>query len=212
MHTFFIWLLLINIMKLFINEFCSYVSLRFLPQGLVTMSKRTFSAMLFSRSRYILKNWPTPGCHFSQITLMESIKSVWLKEKSAVKFQHYFQQNSLKGAKFPLQMVNFSCFSTSCLIFFYNDRILGQAGRKIGESVGSISRGPTPGKIHQQRRLCIARRKILRLLSQLRPRIRPLEYVLSWTLRLVLSEVGFLEEIQTEVLRVFLLAIHRHLY
>jgi hypothetical protein len=29
--------------------------------------------------------------------------------------------------------------------FFYNDRILGQAGRKIGESVGSISRGPTPG-------------------------------------------------------------------
>jgi hypothetical protein len=28
--------------------------------------------------------------------------------------------------------------------FFYNDRILGQAGRKIGESVGSISRGPTP--------------------------------------------------------------------
>ena len=86
MHTFFIWQLLINIMKLFINEFCSYVSLRFLPQGLVTMSKRTYSAMLFSRSRYILKNWPTPGCHFSQITLMESIKSVWLKEKSAVKF------------------------------------------------------------------------------------------------------------------------------
>jgi hypothetical protein len=30
------------------------------------------------------------------------------------------------------------------LNFFYNDRILGQAGRKIGESVGSISRGPTP--------------------------------------------------------------------
>jgi hypothetical protein len=28
--------------------------------------------------------------------------------------------------------------------FFYNDRILGQASRKIGESVGSISRGPTP--------------------------------------------------------------------
>jgi hypothetical protein len=28
--------------------------------------------------------------------------------------------------------------------FFYNDQILGQAGRKIGESVGSISRGPTP--------------------------------------------------------------------
>jgi hypothetical protein len=31
------------------------------------------------------------------------------------------------------------------LNFFYTDRILGQAGRKIGESVGSISRGPTPG-------------------------------------------------------------------
>jgi hypothetical protein len=31
------------------------------------------------------------------------------------------------------------------LNFFYNDQILGQAGRKIGESVGSISRGPTPG-------------------------------------------------------------------
>ncbi len=29
--------------------------------------------------------------------------------------------------------------------FFYNDRILGQASRKIWESVGSISRGPTPG-------------------------------------------------------------------
>ncbi len=28
--------------------------------------------------------------------------------------------------------------------YFYNDRIMGQAGRKIGESVGSISRGPTP--------------------------------------------------------------------
>jgi hypothetical protein len=27
------------------------------------------------------------------------------------------------------------------LNFFYHDRILGQAGRKIGESVGSISRG-----------------------------------------------------------------------
>jgi hypothetical protein len=33
------------------------------------------------------------------------------------------------------------------LNFFYNDRILGQAGRKIGESVGSISRGPTPDSI-----------------------------------------------------------------
>jgi hypothetical protein len=27
------------------------------------------------------------------------------------------------------------------LNFFYHDRILGQAGRKIRESVGSISRG-----------------------------------------------------------------------
>jgi hypothetical protein len=35
------------------------------------------------------------------------------------------------------------------LNFFYNDRILGQAGRKIGESVGSISRGPTPGLIRR---------------------------------------------------------------
>jgi hypothetical protein len=35
------------------------------------------------------------------------------------------------------------------LNFFYNDRILGQAGRKIGESVGSISRGPTPGSTVQ---------------------------------------------------------------
>ena len=67
-------------------NFAHIVSLRFLPQGLVTMSKRTFSAMRFSRSRYILKNWPVPGCHFSQITLMEPIKSFWLKEKSADKF------------------------------------------------------------------------------------------------------------------------------
>jgi hypothetical protein len=36
-------------------------------------------------------------------------------------------------------------FFYKLLNFFYNDRILGQAGRKIGESVGSISRGPTPG-------------------------------------------------------------------
>jgi hypothetical protein len=35
-------------------------------------------------------------------------------------------------------------FFYKLLNFFYNDRILGQAGRKIGESVGSISRGPTP--------------------------------------------------------------------
>jgi hypothetical protein len=34
------------------------------------------------------------------------------------------------------------------LNFFYTDRILGQAGRKIGESVGSISRGPTPGTMY----------------------------------------------------------------
>jgi hypothetical protein len=35
-----------------------------------------------------------------------------------------------------------------------------------------------------------------------------------WNIRLLLArpEVEFLEEIQTEVLRVFLLAIHRHLY
>ncbi len=35
-------------------------------------------------------------------------------------------------------------FFYKLLNFFYNDWILGQAGRKIGESVGSISRGPTP--------------------------------------------------------------------
>jgi hypothetical protein len=35
-------------------------------------------------------------------------------------------------------------FFYKLLNFFYNDRILGQASRKIGESVGSISRGPTP--------------------------------------------------------------------
>ena len=35
-------------------------------------------------------------------------------------------------------------FFYKLLNFFYHDRILGQAGRKIGESVGSISRGPTP--------------------------------------------------------------------
>jgi hypothetical protein len=35
-------------------------------------------------------------------------------------------------------------FFYKLLNFFYNDRILEQAGRKIGESVGSISRGPTP--------------------------------------------------------------------
>jgi hypothetical protein len=35
-------------------------------------------------------------------------------------------------------------FFYKLLNFFYTDRILGQAGRKIGESVGSISRGPTP--------------------------------------------------------------------
>jgi hypothetical protein len=39
------------------------------------------------------------------------------------------------------------------LNFFYNDRILGQAGRKIGESVGSISRGPTPGWNNNKNRL-----------------------------------------------------------
>jgi hypothetical protein len=39
-------------------------------------------------------------------------------------------------------------FFYKLLNFFYNDRILGQAGRKIGESVGSISRGPTPGVTH----------------------------------------------------------------
>jgi hypothetical protein len=33
------------------------------------------------------------------------------------------------------------------LNFFNNDRILGQASRKIGESVGSISRGPTSARI-----------------------------------------------------------------
>jgi hypothetical protein len=32
-------------------------------------------------------------------------------------------------------------FFYKLLNFFYHDRILGQAGRKIGESVGSISRG-----------------------------------------------------------------------
>ncbi len=36
-------------------------------------------------------------------------------------------------------------FFYKLLNFFYHGRILGQAGRKIGESVGSISRGPTPG-------------------------------------------------------------------
>jgi hypothetical protein len=35
-------------------------------------------------------------------------------------------------------------FFYKLLNFFYNDRILGQASRKIGESLGSISRGPTP--------------------------------------------------------------------
>ncbi len=35
-------------------------------------------------------------------------------------------------------------FFYKLLNFFYNDRILGQASREIGESVGSISRGPTP--------------------------------------------------------------------
>jgi hypothetical protein len=38
-------------------------------------------------------------------------------------------------------------FFYKLLNFFYNDRILGEASRKIGESVGSISRGPTPGTI-----------------------------------------------------------------
>ena len=156
MHTFFIWQLLINIMKLFINEFCSYVSLRFLPQGLVTMSKRTFSAMLFSRSRYILKNWPTPGCHFSQITLMEAIKSVWLKEKSADKFQHNFQQKQFKRCRISFTDVQLFMFFYKLQNFFYNDRILGQASRKIGESVGSISRGPTPEVVRQKGRSIIA--------------------------------------------------------
>jgi hypothetical protein len=36
-------------------------------------------------------------------------------------------------------------FFYKLLNIFYNDQILGQASRKIGESVGSISRGPTPG-------------------------------------------------------------------
>ncbi len=39
-------------------------------------------------------------------------------------------------------------FFYKLLNFFYNDRILGQAGRKIRESVGSISRGPTPDLYH----------------------------------------------------------------
>jgi hypothetical protein len=41
-------------------------------------------------------------------------------------------------------------FFYKLLNLFYNDRILGQAGRKIGESVGSISRGPTPVSDFQQ--------------------------------------------------------------
>jgi hypothetical protein len=41
------------------------------------------------------------------------------------------------------------------LLNFYNDRILGQASRKIGESVGSISRGPTPVFLCQSRQLSV---------------------------------------------------------
>jgi hypothetical protein len=40
-------------------------------------------------------------------------------------------------------------FFYKLLNFFYNYRILGQASRKIGESVGSISRGPTPARYHR---------------------------------------------------------------
>ena len=100
--------------------------------------------MCFSRSEYILKNWPTPGCHFSQITLMEPKKSVWLKEKSADKFQHNFQQKQFKRCRISFTDVQLFMFFYKLQNFFYNDRILGQASRKIGESVGSISRGPTP--------------------------------------------------------------------
>jgi hypothetical protein len=49
------------------------------------------------------------------------------------------------------------------LNFFYNDRILGQAGRKIGESVGSISRGPTPVC---KSRICSENRKILMITAR----------------------------------------------
>ncbi len=56
-------------------------------------------------------------------------------------FSTIFNKNSLKGAEFPSQMFNFSCFSTSCRIFFTMTEFLDKPAEKSGKVLAAFLEG-----------------------------------------------------------------------